>query len=90
MQSGSLALDRGISKRWSLLVLRFALRAAVPSDFQALRLPSPEAKAFFETLEKANRYAVLWRIQTVKKTDTEVRRITHLIEILERKEKVHE
>lgn len=64
--------------------------AAVPSDFQAALDASPKAKAFFETLDKANRYAVLWRIQTVKKAETRVRKITHFIEMLERKEKIHE
>ncbi len=64
--------------------------AAVPSDLQAALDASPRAKAFFETLDKANRYAVLWRIQTVKKAETRARKIMHFIEMLERKEKVHE
>jgi uncharacterized protein YdeI (YjbR/CyaY-like superfamily) len=67
-----------------------ARTATVPSDFQAALDASSEAKAFFETLNKANRYAVLWRIQTVKKAETRVRKITQFIEMLERKEKIHE
>lgn len=63
--------------------------AVVPSDFQAALDASPRAKAFFETLDKANRYAVLWRIQTVKKAETRVRKIAQFIEMLERKEKIH-
>jgi uncharacterized protein YdeI (YjbR/CyaY-like superfamily) len=63
--------------------------AAVPSDFQAALNASPKAKAFFETLDKANRYALLWRIQTVKKTETRVRKIAHFVGMLERKEKIH-
>lgn len=64
--------------------------AEVPSDLQAALDASPMAKAFFETLDKANRYAVLWRIQTVKRAETRVRKIGHFIEMLERKEKIHE
>ena len=63
--------------------------AVVPSDFQAALDASPNAKAFFESLDKANRYAILWRIQTVKKAETRVRKITQFIGMLERKEKIH-
>jgi uncharacterized protein YdeI (YjbR/CyaY-like superfamily) len=64
--------------------------AAVPSDFQAALDANPSAKAFFETLDKANRYAILWRIQTVKKPETRARKIAQFTEMLERKEKIHQ
>jgi uncharacterized protein YdeI (YjbR/CyaY-like superfamily) len=64
--------------------------AAVPSDLQAALDASPSAKTFFETLDKANRYAILWRIQTVKKAETRTRKITQFVQMLERKEKIHE
>lgn len=64
--------------------------AAVPSDLQAALDASPSAKAFFETLDKANRYAILWRIQTVRKAETRARKIAHFIGMLERNEKIHE
>jgi uncharacterized protein YdeI (YjbR/CyaY-like superfamily) len=64
--------------------------AAIPSDFQAALDASPRANAFFETLDKTNRYAVLWRIQTVKKAETRARKIGQFIEMLERREKIHE
>jgi uncharacterized protein YdeI (YjbR/CyaY-like superfamily) len=63
--------------------------ATVPSDFQAELDRHPEAKEFFATLNGANRYAILWRIQTVKKAETRARRIQQFIEMLERKEKIH-
>src|SRR5260370_7295822 len=44
--------------------------ATVPSDFEAALDGNTRAKAFFETLDRANRYAVLWRIQTVKNAAT--------------------
>lgn len=64
-------------------------RAAVPTDLQSALDASPNAKLFFETLDKANRYAILWRIQTVKKADTRLRKITQFVAMLERKEKIH-
>lgn len=64
--------------------------ANVPSDFQIALDASSRAKAFFQTLDRANRYAVLWRIQTVKKAETRARKIQQFIEMLERKEKIHQ
>lgn len=63
--------------------------AAVPEDFQSALDAHPRAKAFFDTLDRANRYAVLWRIQTVKKAETRARKIEQFIAMLERKEKIH-
>ncbi len=63
--------------------------ATVPPDFQAALDASPKAAAFFKTLNKANSYAILWRIQTVKKAETRIRKIDQFIGMLERKEKIH-
>ena len=63
--------------------------AAVPEDLQAALEANPRAKAFFETLNKANRYAVLWRIQTVKKAETRARKIAQFVAMLEKGEKLH-
>src|ERR1700685_27005 len=63
--------------------------ATVPADLQAALDGHPRARAFFDTLDRANRYAVLWRIQTVKRAETRARKIEHFIAMLERKEKIH-
>jgi uncharacterized protein YdeI (YjbR/CyaY-like superfamily) len=63
--------------------------ATVPSDFQAALDTNPKAAAFFKTLDRANRYAILWRIQTVKKAETRTRKIEQFIGMLERQEKLH-
>ncbi len=63
--------------------------AAVPADLQAALDRNARAKAFFQTLDRANRYAVLWRIQTAKKTETRARRIRRFVEMLEKREKLH-
>jgi uncharacterized protein YdeI (YjbR/CyaY-like superfamily) len=63
--------------------------ATAPDDFQAALDANPRAAEFFQTLDRANRYAVLWRIQTVKKAETRARKIEQFIEMLERGEKIH-
>jgi uncharacterized protein YdeI (YjbR/CyaY-like superfamily) len=63
--------------------------STVPADFQAALDRSKAAGAFFATLNKANRYAMLWRIQTAKKAETRERRIAAFIEMLEKGEKLH-
>jgi uncharacterized protein YdeI (YjbR/CyaY-like superfamily) len=63
--------------------------AVVPGDLQAALEAHPEAKAFFETLNSANRYAIVWRLQTAKKTETRERRLRQFIQMLERHEKLH-
>jgi uncharacterized protein YdeI (YjbR/CyaY-like superfamily) len=64
--------------------------AKVPEDFQLALDVSPRARDFFQSLDSANRYAVLFRIQTVKKAETRVRKIREFIEMLERNERIHE
>ncbi len=64
-------------------------RSTIPDDLQAALDRSPEAKAFFATLNSVNRYAILFRVQTAKKPETRARRIQEFIAMLERHEKVH-
>jgi uncharacterized protein YdeI (YjbR/CyaY-like superfamily) len=64
-------------------------RASVPNDFQTALDANPRAKAFFETIDRVNRYAVLWRIQTAKKAETRARKIEQFIAMLERGETIH-
>jgi uncharacterized protein YdeI (YjbR/CyaY-like superfamily) len=64
--------------------------AKIPPDFQAALDESPRAREFFATLDGANRYAVLFRIQTVKKAETRSRKIREFVEMLERNERIHE
>jgi uncharacterized protein YdeI (YjbR/CyaY-like superfamily) len=64
--------------------------ATVPADLQSALDAAPAAKCFFETLDRANRYAILFRVQTVKKVETRVRKIREFVEMLEKGEKIHE
>lgn len=66
-----------------------ARTSEVPEDLQAALEAEPRAKAFFATINAANRYAVLWRIQTAVKAETRARRIAQLVEMLARGETLH-
>jgi uncharacterized protein YdeI (YjbR/CyaY-like superfamily) len=63
--------------------------SVIPEDFQKALDKSPKAKAFYATLNKANTYAILWRIQNAKKPETRVRKIGEFVTMLERGEKFH-
>lgn len=63
--------------------------ATPPDDFLAALDRCPPARAFFASLDGANRYAVLFRIQTAKRPETRAKRIASLVEMLERNEKIH-
>lgn len=62
---------------------------AIPADFQAALDLHPQAKAFFATLNSANRYAFLFRIQTAQKPETRAKRIRQFIEMLEQHKTLH-
>ena len=66
-----------------------ASTATVPDDLQAALDANPRAKEFFATLNGANRYAILFRVQTARKPETRAKRIATLVEMLERNEKIH-
>ena len=61
----------------------------VPEDLVDALLANPRAKAVFETLTSANRYAILYRIGNAKRMETRVRRIEEFVEVLARGETIH-
>jgi uncharacterized protein YdeI (YjbR/CyaY-like superfamily) len=66
-----------------------ARTSTVPADLQAALDTEPRAKAFFATVNAANRYAVLWRIQTAVRPETRAKRIEQLVAMLARGETLH-
>lgn len=66
-----------------------ARTSTVPPDLQAALDANPAAKAFFSTVNAANRYAVLWRVQTAAKPETRAKRIARLVDMLARGELIH-
>ena len=63
--------------------------AEVPDDLQRALEAHPKAKEFFATLNSANRYAILFRIQTAKRADTRAEKIERFVSMLERREVIH-
>jgi uncharacterized protein YdeI (YjbR/CyaY-like superfamily) len=61
----------------------------VPDDLQRELDANPEAAAFFATLDRTNRYAILYRIGDAKKPETRARRIEKFVGMLARGEKLH-
>lgn len=66
-----------------------ARTSALPEDLLMAREAEPVAKAFFATINAANRYAVLWRLQTAVRAETRAGRIAKLVEMLARGETIH-
>jgi uncharacterized protein YdeI (YjbR/CyaY-like superfamily) len=61
----------------------------VPEDLQAALNKNKKAKDFFATLTGANRYSILFRIETAKRPETRLRRIQQFVEMLAKGETVH-
>lgn len=64
--------------------------AQVPPDLQRELDASPAAREFFDSLDSANRYAIVYRLDEAKKPETRDRRLRKFVAMLERGEKVHE
>jgi uncharacterized protein YdeI (YjbR/CyaY-like superfamily) len=62
---------------------------SIPEDFLLELSRDKKAFAFFETLNKANTYAISWRLQTAKKPETREKRMKIILGMLSRGEKFH-
>jgi uncharacterized protein YdeI (YjbR/CyaY-like superfamily) len=63
--------------------------AEVPEDLANALAASPSARATFLKLTSANRYSILYRIESAKKIETRARRIEQFVEMLARGETIH-
>jgi uncharacterized protein YdeI (YjbR/CyaY-like superfamily) len=63
--------------------------ATVPADLERELELHPKANSFFKTISAANRYAILWRLQTAKRAETRAKRMRTFIEMLEKGETIH-
>src|SRR6185436_12795190 len=61
----------------------------VPADFLRELKKDKNAYAFFQTLNKANTYAIAWRLQTAKKPETREKRMQALLQMLGQGKKLH-
>jgi uncharacterized protein YdeI (YjbR/CyaY-like superfamily) len=60
-----------------------------PDDFLAALSKDKKAQVFFDSLNKANRYAISYRLQTAKKPETRQRRMEMILAMLARGEAFH-
>ncbi|HEY7889511.1 MAG TPA: YdeI/OmpD-associated family protein [Steroidobacteraceae bacterium] len=63
--------------------------ATVPREFVRQLARNAKAKQFYSTLNRANLYAIAYRLQTAKRPETQIRRMKLIIEMLARGEKFH-
>ena len=64
-------------------------RVTVPEDLARALAANERARAFFATLDSANRYAILYRIGTAKKAETRAKRIDTFVTMLSEHKKIH-
>jgi uncharacterized protein YdeI (YjbR/CyaY-like superfamily) len=60
-----------------------------PDDLTAALAKHKKAERFFKSLNKANVYAIAWRLQTAKKPETRKKRMDLILEMLKKGEKFH-
>ena len=63
--------------------------AVVPEDLAGALAANPRAQAMFHTLTAANRYSIVYRIESAKKVETRARRVERFVEMLARGETIH-
>jgi len=61
----------------------------VPDDLQQALDANPPAKAFFATISKGNRYAILYRVHDAKRPQTRAQRIADFVEMLAEGRTIH-
>ncbi len=64
-------------------------RAGIPADFLQAVARVPRARAFLESLNRANRYAITYRLQSAKTPETRRKRFQKFLEMMEKGEKFH-
>jgi uncharacterized protein YdeI (YjbR/CyaY-like superfamily) len=64
-------------------------KITVPGDLAQALASNDRARAFFATLDSANRYAILYRIADAKRPETRARRIASFVTMLSEHRKPH-
>jgi uncharacterized protein YdeI (YjbR/CyaY-like superfamily) len=63
--------------------------ARPPADFLKKLAENKKAKAFFETLNRANVYAIVYRLQTAKKPEIRKKRLEMILAMMEQGKRFH-
>jgi uncharacterized protein YdeI (YjbR/CyaY-like superfamily) len=61
----------------------------MPDDLAEALAAEPKAAAMFALLNSQNRYAILYRLATARRSDTRSRRLTKFVEMLARGETIY-
>lgn len=61
----------------------------IPPDLLKKLSGNKKAAAFFESLNKTNKYAIAWRLQTAKTSETREKRLKAILEMLLAEKKFH-
>jgi uncharacterized protein YdeI (YjbR/CyaY-like superfamily) len=64
-------------------------KSTIPGDFRAALRKNKKAYAFFESLNKANLYAISYRLQTAKRPETRQKRMETILAMMARGETFH-
>jgi uncharacterized protein YdeI (YjbR/CyaY-like superfamily) len=64
-------------------------KAEIPQDLEAALALNEAGKRFFETLDRANRYAIIYRVGEAKRPETRASRIAMFVQMLARGETIH-
>ena len=63
--------------------------ATEPADLLAALAQNPKAALFYRALNRVNRYAIIFRLQNVKKAETRARKLSQFVEMLAREERIY-
>jgi uncharacterized protein YdeI (YjbR/CyaY-like superfamily) len=63
--------------------------AEIPDDLRAALAKNKKASKFFETLDRVNRYSILYRVHNAKKPETRAARIEKFVAMLAAGETIH-
>jgi uncharacterized protein YdeI (YjbR/CyaY-like superfamily) len=64
-------------------------KAETPHDLAEALALDEAANRFFETLDRANRYAIIYRVNGAKRPETRAKRIAQFVGMLARGETIH-
>jgi uncharacterized protein YdeI (YjbR/CyaY-like superfamily) len=74
--------------RWDKAYLPQSI-AEMPEDFMKALAANQAAAEFFETLNRANRYAIIWRLHQAKRAETRAKNIEKFVTMLANHQTFH-
>jgi uncharacterized protein YdeI (YjbR/CyaY-like superfamily) len=89
LPAGNAEVDRAKADgRWDA-AYDISTRQELPADLAAALAANPRAQAMFDILTNANRFAVIYRVTTLKRAETRANRISQFVDQLSRGETIY-